>query len=210
MAGAMLGNSNFARKIQKEVLGSPLSKDNEEKTDSAEATSDLTVIDYRKLPEFNPQIAGLGADFRLSRFCDIKGRGCRVPAQESDKTRSGVKDLLVKPPGTTDEDVEAKVGLGTDCTISPFRHGGLCIISNTDMFYPIIDDPYIMGRVACVSLLSSVHAMGVVTVDNVLMYLGVSTRLTETEQKTILPLIMRGFKDAAKESGARVTGKFEY
>ena len=43
-------------------------------------------------------------------------------------------------------------------------------------------------------------------VDNVLMYLGISTRLTETERNTIVPLLIKGFKDAARESGARLTG----
>jgi len=204
MAGAMLGNSNFARKIQEEVLGSPL--DDDDSQDSQKQQEAPPTIDYRTLPEFNPLSAGLGPDFRLSRYCDLKGRGCRVPGQAVAKTLSGVKDCVIKPPGFSEEEVEKRVGVGTDCTITPIRHGGLCIISNTDMFYPIIDDPYIMGRVACVSLLSDVHAMGVTDIDNVLMYLGISTRLTETERNTIVPLIIRGFKDAAKESGARLSG----
>ena len=71
---------------------------------------------------------------------------------------------------------EDKVGVGTDCNITPIRRGGLASISSSEMFYPLIDDPYMMGRIACCSLLSDLYALGVQQVDNVLMYLGVSAR----------------------------------
>ena len=37
-----------------------------------------------------------------------------------------------------------KVVVDTDCTITPIRLGGLCIISTMDMFYPLVEDPYMM------------------------------------------------------------------
>ena len=37
-----------------------------------------------------------------------------------------------------------KVGVGTDCTITPIRLGGFSIISSTDMFYPVVEDLYMM------------------------------------------------------------------
>ena len=69
-----------------------------------------------------------------------------------------------------------------------------------------MDDPYIMGRIACVSLLSDIYAMGVADVDNILMYLGISSKLSQPERDIIIPLMMKGFKDAAKEAGTRVSG----
>ena len=116
----MLGNSNFARKVQQEVLGSPLSNE-EDSLDSAKPVETPPLIDYRTLPEFNPLNAGLEPDFRLSRYCDLRGRGCRVPANTVGKSLAGVKDCVVKPAEVSEEEVEKRVGVGTDCTITPIR-----------------------------------------------------------------------------------------
>lgn len=48
--------------------------------------------------------------------------------------------------------------------------------------------------------------MGVTECDNMLMLLGVSTKMTEKERDVVVPLIMRGFKDSAIEAGTTVTG----
>jgi len=198
MAGVMLTNTNVARKIQEEALGSPLVEDDRSQSSASPAQP---VIDFRKLPEFNPLNAGLGPDFRLSQFCELRGRGCRVPPGVVTKMGAGVTDMA-RP----SDDKENNTGVSIDCTITPIRKGGLCIVSNTDMFYPILDDPYIMGRVAAVSLLSDLYATGVVDVDNILMYLGISSKLTQPERDTIIPLMIKGFQDAAREAGTRVSG----
>ena len=199
MAGVMLSNTNIARKIQEEALGSPLVEDDRSKSSASPAPP---IIDFRKLPEFNPLNAGLGPDFRLSKYCELRGRGCRVPPGVVAKMGAGVTDMAARPT----EAGENKTGISIDCTITPIRKGGLCIVSNTDMFYPILDDPYIMGRVAAISLLSDMYATGVVDVDNILMYLGISSKLTQPERDTIIPLMIKGFQDAAREAGTRVSG----
>lgn len=198
MAGVMLSNTNIARKIQEEALGSPLVVED----DSSQSAPATPIIDFRKLPEFNPLNAGLGPDFRLSRFCELRGRGCRVPPGLVAKMVAGVTDMAPAP----DEDGDNRTGVSIDCTITPIKKGGLCIVSNTDMFYPILDDPYIMGRVSALSLLSDLYATGVVDVDNILMYLGISSKLTQPERDTIIPLMIKGFQDAAREAGTRVSG----
>ena len=48
--------------------------------------------------------------------------------------------------------------------------------------------------------------MGVTECDNMLMLLGVSTKMTERERDVVVPLMMRGFKDCALEAGCSVTG----
>lgn len=199
MAGVMLSNTNVARKIQEEALGSPLVEDDRSQSSASPAPP---IIDFRKLPEFNPLHAGLGPDFRLSKFCELRGRGCRVPPGLVARMGAGVTDMAARP----SEAGESKTGVSIDCTITPIRKGGLCIVSNTDMFYPILDDPYIMGRVAAISLLSDLYATGVVDVDNILMYLGISSKLTQPERDTIIPLMIKGFQDAAREAGTRVSG----
>ena len=70
MAGVMLSNTNIARKIQEEALGSPLVVED----DSSQSAPTTPIIDFRKLPEFNPLNAGLGPDFRLSRLSHYNHR----------------------------------------------------------------------------------------------------------------------------------------
>lgn len=50
------------------------------------------------------------------------------------------------------------------------------------------------GKIAAANVLSDLYAMGVTECDNMLMLIGVSTKMTEKERDTIMPLMMRGFK----------------
>jgi selenide,water dikinase len=40
---------------------------------------------------------------------------------------------------------QASIGIGLDSCVVPLRHSGLSLIQTTDFFYPLIEDPYIMG-----------------------------------------------------------------
>lgn len=33
-----------------------------------------------------------------------------------------------------------------DSSVTPVRHGGLSLVQTTDFFYPLVDDPYMMGK----------------------------------------------------------------
>lgn len=37
-------------------------------------------------------------------------------------------------------------GIGMDSSVTPLRHGGLSLVQTTDFFYPLVDDPYMMGK----------------------------------------------------------------
>uniref|UniRef100_A0A914UU41 Selenide, water dikinase n=1 Tax=Plectus sambesii TaxID=2011161 RepID=A0A914UU41_9BILA len=98
------------------------------------------------------------------------------------------------------------IGIGLDSCVIPLRHGNLSLIQTTDFFYPLIDDPYLMGRIACANVLSDLYAMGVVHCDNMLMLLGVSTEMTDSERDIVVPLMLEGFRDCAAEGGTSVQG----
>lgn len=99
-----------------------------------------------------------------------------------------------------------RIGIGMDASVTPLRHGGLSLVQTTDFFYPLVEDPYMQGKIACANVLSDLFAMGVTECDNMLMLLGVSTKMTEKERDVVVPLMMRGFKDCATEAGSTVTG----
>ena len=55
-------------------------------------------------------------------------------------------------------------------------------------------------------MLSDLYAMGVVSCHNMLMLLATSKEFTEAERDVVIPLMMRGFQDTAREAGCLVTG----
>uniref|UniRef100_A0A8C3X2B1 selenide, water dikinase n=1 Tax=Catagonus wagneri TaxID=51154 RepID=A0A8C3X2B1_9CETA len=98
------------------------------------------------------------------------------------------------------------LGIGLDSCVIPLRHGGLSLVQTTDFFYPLVEDPYMMGRIACANVLSDLYAMGITECDNMLMLLSVSQSMTEEDREKITPLMIKGFRDAAEEGGTAVTG----
>lgn len=79
-------------------------------------------------------------------------------------------------------------------------------ISTTDFFYPLVEDPYIQGRIACANTLSDIYAMGIGRVDHMLMILAISRMMNDEERKIVTREMIRGFDDCAKEAGTLVTG----
>merc|ERR1719447_1633475 len=139
---------------------------------------------------FDPRAHDLDAHFRLTRFADLKGRGCKVPQEVLLKLLEGLQD-----DANSQEEHHfmhmaiPRIGIGMDSSITPLRHSGLSLVQTTDFFYPLVEDPYMQGKIACANVLSDLYAMGVTECDNMVM-----------------PLIMRGFKDCALEAGTTVTG----
>lgn len=82
----------------------------------------------------------------------------------------------------------------------------LALVSTTDFFYPLVDDPYEQGRIGAANVLSDLYAAGVQEVRNGLMILGVSTKMTKEEQDISTRAMIRGFADAFHEAGSKVTG----
>lgn len=80
------------------------------------------------------------------------------------------------------------------------------LIQTTDFFTPLVDDPYLTGRISACNVLSDLYACGVAQCDNVLMLLTVCNKLTGPERDIIMPLMMEGFNDACQEAGTLVRG----
>merc|ERR1712012_295980 len=162
---------------------------------------------------FDPTAHELESNFRLTRFADLKGRGCKVPQEVLLKLLEGIQDdgsqeYNMDDPFGLSGNVSAipRIGIGMDCSITPLRHGGLSLVQTTDFFYTMVEDPYMQGKIACANVLSDLYAMGVTECDNMLMLLAVSTKMTEKGRDVVVPLMMRGFKDCALEANSTVTG----
>ena len=75
------------------------------------------------------------------------------------------------------------------------------LIQTTDFFPPIVDDPYLYGKIAATNALSDVYAMG----GEPKLALNILCAAESMEDKTIRE-ILRGGYDAAYEAGAIITG----
>ena len=91
--------------------------------------------------------------YKLTQYSHGAGCGCKISPATLDKILAGsVKNnfnpaLLV---GNEERDDAAVLDLGD----------GTALISTTDFFMPIVDDPFDFGRIAAVNAISDVYAMG--------------------------------------------------
>jgi selenide,water dikinase len=92
-----------------------------------------------------------------------------------------------------------------DCSIQPLRNN-MSLISTTDYFYPLVDDPYLQGRIGASNVLSDLYAMGVVNCDNMLMILSVSSGMEDHQKDIVTKKMIQGFNDTAREAGTEVRG----
>lgn len=92
-------------------------------------------------------------DIKLTQYSHGAGCGCKIsPAVldtilHSDLPKVKFPNLLV---GNESKDDAAVYDLGD----------GTCMISTTDFFMPIVDDPFTFGAIASVNAISDVYAMG--------------------------------------------------
>jgi len=93
-----------------------------------------------------------------------------------------------------------------DCSIIPMARHGLFMVSTTDFFYPLVDDPYIQGRIGACNVLSDMYAMGVHQIDNVLMILAASEQMQPKERDIVTRKMIEGFSDTCREAGVECTG----
>ena len=92
-------------------------------------------------------------EIKLTQYSHGAGCGCKISPSilekilHSNKSYPDNKNLLV---GNNTKDDAAILDLGN----------GTALISTTDFFMPIVDDPYQFGRIAAANAISDVYAMG--------------------------------------------------
>jgi len=99
-----------------------------------------------------------------------------------------------------------EIGIGLDACMQPIPNSDLNLVQTTDYFYPLVNDPYRMGWIACNNVISDLYAMGVTRIDNVLMLLATSIKFTVDEEDIVIPLIMSGFRDCCLAAGTEIRG----
>ena len=116
-------------------------------------------------------------------------------------------------------------GIGLDSSVIKLKkHDDLYLVQSVDFFYPLVDDPFLMGehflnqpliklsnifinsgKIAFVNVVSDLYAMGVSEIDEVKMLISTSTEFTDDERDSVIPDIIDGFRDSAREIKCNLT-----
>jgi len=92
-------------------------------------------------------------EIKLTEFTKGGGCGCKIAPQ--------VLAEILKTTTTQPENKNLLVGNSTNDDAAVYDLGnGKALISTTDFFMPIVDDPFDFGRVAAANAISDVYAMG--------------------------------------------------
>jgi len=90
---------------------------------------------------------------RLTQYSHGAGCGCKISPK--------VLDTILKTGIAQDTDKNLLVGNDNRDDAAVYDLGdGTAIISTTDFFLPIVDDPFAFGKIAAVNAISDVYAMG--------------------------------------------------
>jgi len=85
----------------------------------------------------------------------------------------------------------------------------LVLITTHDFFYPLVDDPYLMGRIGAANVLSDLYAAGVTTPPHTsIMTLAVplSRIVPESSRLALTSALVCGYRDGMSLAGVRITG----
>ena len=133
-------------------------------------------------------------EVKLTGFTKGGGCGCKIPPAAlseilNDQHAALDNGLIV---GNSEGDDAAVFDLGND----------LCLISTTDFFTPIVDDPYDFGRVAAANSISDIYAMG----GKPILALSILAWPTEKLPTDVAAEVIRGARSVCSEAGISIAG----
>jgi len=132
---------------------------------------------------------------RLTRYSHGAGCGCKIsPA---------VLDAVLGGGATAGWDPRLLVGNENRDDAAVFDLGdGTAIVSTTDFFMPIVDDPFDFGRIASVNAISDIYAMGGVPLVAIAI-LGWPVNVLGPD---VANRVVEGGRDACREAGIALAG----
>src|SRR4030095_16811747 len=90
---------------------------------------------------------------RLTQYSHGAGCGCKISPK--------VLDEILKTDLSTPDNKNLLVGNNSKDDAAVYElENGMALISTTDFFMPIVDDPFEFGRIASANAISDVYAMG--------------------------------------------------
>ena len=134
------------------------------------------------------------SEIRLTQFTKGGGCGCKIPPES---LKEILKDHLTSNEfglieGNSHGDDAAVIDLGNN----------QCLISSTDFFTPIVDDPFDFGRIAAANSISDIYAMG----GKPVLALSILAWPTDKLGTELAAEVIRGARFVCEEAGIAIGG----
>jgi selenide,water dikinase len=132
---------------------------------------------------------------KLTSFSHGAGCGCKIAPSILEKilntnSNEGLDSNLLVGNSTNDDAAVYDIG------------NGEAIITTTDFFMPIVDDPFDFGKIASVNAISDVYAMG----GKPLVAIAILGWPVDKIQPEIASVVLDGARSACKEAGIQLAG----
>lgn len=132
---------------------------------------------------------------RLTEYSHGAGCGCKISPQVLDKilvSRLTLPDWPQLLVGNSSKDDAAAYDLGD----------GRVVLSTTDFFMPIVDDPFDFGRIAATNAISDIYAMG----GNPMMAIAILGWPVNSLGPEVAQQVVEGGRQACAEAGIPLAG----
>jgi selenide,water dikinase len=132
---------------------------------------------------------------KLTSYSHGAGCGCKISPKILDQILSSnfafpIDDKLLVGNNSKDDAAVLEIG------------GGKALISTTDFFMPIVDDPYDFGRIASVNAISDVYAMG----GDPILAIAILGWPIDKLHPEIASEVIRGARSACADAGITLAG----
>ena len=132
---------------------------------------------------------------KLTQYSHGAGCGCKISPK--------VLDTILHTDIHQDIDKKLLVGNHSRDDAAVYDLGdGTAIISTTDFFLPIVDDPFTFGKIAAVNAISDVYAMG----GNPLLAIAILGWPIDKLSAEVAAQVMEGGRAVCKEAGIALAG----
>lgn len=131
---------------------------------------------------------------RLTEYTKGGGCGCKIPP-------ASLSEILTGQHTSTEFGLVEGNSNGDDAAVWDMGNGNM-LVSTTDFFTPIVDDPYDFGRIAAANSISDIYAMGATPV----MALSILAWPTEKLENKIAAEVIRGARAICAEAGIAIGG----
>ncbi len=136
------------------------------------------------------------SDIRLTQYSHGAGCGCKIAPALLD-------DMLASSLAPIDPDARLIVGNDSRDDAAVFDLGdGTAVISTTDFFMPIVDDPFTFGRIAATNAISDIYAMG----GQPLMAIAILGWPIDKLGPEVAAAVIDGGRSACREAGITLAG----
>ena len=134
-------------------------------------------------------------NIKLTQYSHGAGCGCKISPKQLDNILKSSRETIMYP--------ELLVGNATKDDAAAFDLGnGTSVLSTTDFFMPIVDDPFTFGRIAATNAISDIYAMG----GKPLMAISIFGWPVKKLSDEVARLVIDGGRSVCEEAGIPLAG----